>query len=144
MEFQRKYNELKIKSYDIAVRLSDLELTLGYDNASINKIKKLFSKLQSSVNFAFYYKQHRMDKESKLHMDYAFKIVDYIYSAFENIEAPKSEVEIRMDKKISRFNEKPKTKGFRLRLGWKQLLLLFAAGIAYCAFMYFFFIKGKL
>jgi len=55
MEFQREYNELKMKSYDIAVRISDLESAIGYDDAAVQKLKKLFSKLQSSVNFAVYY-----------------------------------------------------------------------------------------
>lgn len=139
MEFQRRYNELKLKSYDIAVRISDLEAAVGYDNAAIEKLKKLFSKLQSSVNFAVYYHQHKMFKESNLHLDYAKKIVEYIYSAFEKVETPRAEVEIKLDKKKTR----PKSKGFKIRLGWKQLLMLLFAGAAYCAFMYFFFIQGK-
>jgi hypothetical protein len=139
MEFQREYNELKMKSYDIAVRISDLEAAIGYDNPAIQKLKKLFSKLQSSVNFAVYYNKHRMTKESKLHLDYAQKLVEYIYLAFEKVEVPKAEVEIRLEKR----KVKPKSKGFKIRLGWKQLLLLFLAGVVYCAFVYFFFIKGK-
>ena len=135
MEFQRKYNELKMKSYDIAVRISDLEAALGHDNVAIPKLKKLFSKLQSSVNFAVYYKQHRMEKESQLHFDYAHKLVDYIYATFGKIEVPKAEVEIRLDK------PKTKKKGFKIKLKGKHLFWLVLAGIAYCIFIYWFFIR---
>jgi len=137
MEFQKKYNELKLKSYDIAIRISDLESALGYDNVAIPKLKKLFSKLQSAINFAFYYNQHKMDKESKLHIDYSFKVIDYIYSAFEKIEIPKSEVEIKLDQ------PKKKHKGFKVRLNASKLLFIFLAGLVYCFIMYWFFIRGR-
>lgn len=137
MGVQREYNELKMKSYDIAVRISDLEAALGYDNDAIAKLKKLFSKLQSAINFAIYYKQHKMEKESKLHLDYSFKVIDYIYAAFEKIEVPKAKVEIKLE------TPKKKRKGFRLQMNAKKLLFIFLAGLVYCFVMYWFFIRGR-
>jgi hypothetical protein len=133
MNFPRKYNELKMKSYDIALRISDLESSLGYDNLRITKLKRLFSKLQSAVNFAIYYRHQRMEKESALHMDYADKIAGYIYSACETMEIPKSEVEIRLDK--------PKKRGFRLTLSRTILIMFVVFGLVYSAVLYWFFIR---
>lgn len=148
MDFQRKYNELKMKSYDIALRISDIESALGYDNSKIVRLKSLFSKLQSSINFAVYYNQHRMAKESSLHIDYAYQVVEYIYAAFEKIEVPQAEVEVRLDKSKDKKESKEK-KGFKIRglgirMSYKPIILLVLAGIAYCLFVYWFFIRGTL
>lgn len=136
VDFQRIYAELKKKSFDIALRISDLENALGEDSARIIKLKKSFSKLQSAVNYALYYRKNNLPLEAANHIKYAQNMADYLYKIIEAVEVPKSKVEVNIEK-----TKKAKVKGFRVKLSRKHLLILVVLSVLYFLFMYLFFIK---
>ena len=148
-KFDATYNLLKKRSFDLAIRISELEESLGSGNSRIIRLKKSFSKLQSAVNFAMYYKNNRMMDEANTHIDYALKQSDFLYTAVEAVQVPTSKIELLNIDSNSK-KEKPRKKktgikltkqGFKLRLSRRNLLLLVLIGFAYVFFMWWFFLR---